>query len=170
MELCCWHRSHATTPPSPPETLPPAKIDAPKEVMALGLNGTKRFPCQILLQSQCFPQPVCDAMLNIKKHVGRWVNGVGMLWHYGSWPGTLVGGAEGDTSNLPEATGWVHGGLKLCLKNMDEQSRNATALLVGSTYVNGFFLGQATEKNSLEGAGCFFICKLIWSNKYNRKT
>ena len=39
MELCCWHRSHATTPSSPPETLPPAKIDAPKEVMALGAEG-----------------------------------------------------------------------------------------------------------------------------------
>ena len=63
---------------------------------------------------------------------------------------SLVGGAEGDTSNLSEA---VHGHLKLCLKNMDEQSRNATTLLVGSTLVNGlFFGGQATEKNSLEGA------------------
>lgn len=59
MELCCWHRSHATTPSSPPETVPPAKIDAPKEVMALGLDGMFRnlqIP-DVGKQSQCFPQP-----------------------------------------------------------------------------------------------------------------
>lgn len=49
---------------------------------------------------------------------------------------SLVGGAEGDTSNLSEA---VHGHLKLCLKNMDEQSRNATTLLVGSTFLSMAF-------------------------------
>ena len=85
---------------------------------------------------------------------------------------SLVGGAEGDTSNLSEA---VHGHLKLCLKNMDEQSRNATTLLVGSTFLSmAFFFvgGQATEKNSLEGAdgacsfAIFFMIKQVQPKNY----
>ena len=58
MELCCWNRSHAAAPtPSPPETLPPPKIDAPKEVMALGLDGMKKFVCckvRLVLSPSCF--------------------------------------------------------------------------------------------------------------------
>ena len=94
MELCCWNRSHAAAPtPSPPETLPPPKIDAPKEVMALGLDGMKKFVCKVRLVLSptcefilnnhcCFPQAVfCIAFWRSNEFMfSRWVVAdVGML-------------------------------------------------------------------------------------------